>query len=172
VKYVIGAAIILLALLIMGGLFEQISRSNGNSRFTAPGEMVGTRVGERHVQCSANSTGQLVVFLSGAGGTALDWQPVLASLGEGVRACVYDRAGLGWSPSTEGERDLRALAEEALAVIDTEDTKGSAILVGHSFGGYLAQYIARAHSDRVSGLILIDSLEAEFHESVAHGVDA
>src|SRR4051795_2869081 len=89
--------------------------------------------------------GPTVVLVAGAGEVALDWAPILPALAERFRVIAYDRAGLGASdrvrPLTIGSQ-LDALA--ALLGVT-----GPATLVGHSWGGLLAELTAMAHPELV-----------------------
>ena len=66
----------------------------------------------------------------------------------------------GSSPSTlEGPRDIETHVADKVAVLDPLGW-GRAWLVGHSWGGHLALHIAVAHPERVTGLILFETLGA------------
>jgi pimeloyl-ACP methyl ester carboxylesterase len=96
-----------------------------------------------------------VIFDQGWGETTLDWSKVFRATAAMTKACVYDRAGQGYSdpsdrPSTPGNvtDDLHRLLARA--------NLHSVILVGHSIGGRFATL----HTDRfpsdVAGLVLVD----------------
>lgn len=97
-----------------------------------------------------------VVLVAGAGEVGLDWATVLPALAATSRVVAYDRAGLGASdpaPRVTVDAQVRDLAALLTAV-------GPAVLVGHSWGGALAEMTALAHPERVRGLVLVDP----FHE--------
>lgn len=106
--------------------------------------------------------GTTVVMVAGAGETVLTWAPLLTRLVERERIVAYDRAGLGAS-----DRHWRSTAQSAVddlaAVLETF---GPAIVVGHSWGGLLAEVLALTRPELVRGLILIDPT----HEGVFAGV--
>lgn len=89
------------------------------------------------------------------------------------RICMYDRAGLG--ESTFVQPRTRSLAElvEELYVLSERRKLGPAILVPHSFGGFIARAYASAHPNDVSGILFLDvahedwvpSMKAQMTES-------
>ena len=62
-----------------------------------PGPAPGTLVDARPV----------ILFESGGGGFSQDWSAVQKILGERVRSCGYDRAGLGWGEPGPAPRTMR-----------------------------------------------------------------
>jgi pimeloyl-ACP methyl ester carboxylesterase len=91
-----------------------------------------------------------VLLLHGQPGSALDWQGVLAALGQGVTALAFDRPG--WD-GRRGARDLQGNAEAALEVLDAHGVD-RALIVGHSLGGAIAAWLAARYPRRVSALVL------------------
>lgn len=108
----------------------------------------------------AGSGSPAVLFDAGLGEPgSLAWAGVLPAVARRTRAIAYDRAGTGasdpMSPLTvDGEiADLAALVSEA--------ADGRCVLVGHSWGGLLAQLFAFRHPDMVAGLVLVDPADEE-----------
>ncbi|MCX5064617.1 alpha/beta hydrolase [Micromonospora lupini] len=97
-----------------------------------------------------------VVLISGAGEVALDWAVVLPTLAETSRVIAYDRAGLGASDPVS-RLTLDSQVRDLVALLDHV---GPAVLVGHSWGGLLAELTALARPDRTRGVVLVDP----FHE--------
>lgn len=120
----------------------------------------------------AGRGGPPVVLLAGCGTSSLTWAPVLSELAAHSRVVAYDRAGLGASdparvsgPSLESPTgDLAALVEHLGA--------GPAILVGHSWGGQLAQLLAWRHPELVAGLVLVDPAHEEFQPPAIRAAEA
>jgi pimeloyl-ACP methyl ester carboxylesterase len=97
------------------------------------------------------SSGPLVAFDSGIGGTHLSWMGVAPRVAEFARVWLYDRAGLGFSPPAPEPRTARQCALEF-------DPPEPAILVGHSFGALIARLFAELNPARVRGLVLVDPI--------------
>ena len=100
-----------------------------------------------------------VVFESGAASNSVTWAAVFVALAPDHRVIAYDRAGYGASDPAplhvDGQlADLIALLEAV--------APGPPILVGHSWGGLLAQLVAWSRPDLVAGLLLLDPSHERF----------
>lgn len=72
------------------------------------------------------------------------------------RVCMYDRAGLGESKfTTPKTRTLDQLVEE-MHTVSTANAWGNAMLVAHSFGGFIARAYAHKYPTEVRGILLLD----------------
>lgn len=111
--------------------------------------------------------GQLAGIRSGAGAPLLvlhggpglsDYTGVFAPELAGWSSIRYTQRGV--SPSTAaGPFTVQRHVADAIAVLDHHEV-GSAVVLGHSWGGYLAMHLAATAPDRVAGLVLIDTLGA------------
>jgi 3-oxoadipate enol-lactonase len=91
-----------------------------------------------------------VLLLHGQPGSARDWDRVLDALGHDVEVLAVDRPGWdGHSPAT----DLEGNAAAAIAALDAHDI-ARAVIVGHSFGGAVAAWLAVHQPDRITALVL------------------
>lgn len=100
-----------------------------------------------------------VVFINGLGETTDFWDPVCARLPD-VDVVRFDRpapAGLGNHLDAQVDELHSMITSHAYPPAEGADV----LLVGHSFGGLLAEAYARAHPRRVAGLVLVDPTLAE-----------
>lgn len=98
-----------------------------------------------------------VIFEAGLGEDAWDWLAVHPAVAAVAKACVYDRAGYGFSdPPTRPGTHANAV-EDLHALLAKAHMKPPYILVGHSAGGRIAQLYAYTHPKGVSGLVIVDS---------------
>ena len=102
-----------------------------------------------------------VVLESGLCQTKDTWRRVVDDIASFTRVCAYDRAGLGESDRAPGPRTLGHVVEDLDRVLAATGTKGSYVLVGHSFGGLVVRLYAARHPERVRGLILVDASHEE-----------
>jgi proline iminopeptidase len=85
-----------------------------------------------------------------------DYTGLLAGELGGWTTLRYTQRGV--APSTaSGPFTIDQHVADAIAVLDQHDV-GSAAVLGHSWGGYLAMQLAAAAPKRVAGLVLVDSL--------------
>jgi len=106
----------------------------------------------------ASSDGPAVVLTHGAGMDRTMWEAQAAALVEaGCRVILWDLRGHGESTLAPGTRFTGADALDDLEAVLDACRVDRAVLVGHSLGGNLSQAFARAHPERVSGLVVVDS---------------
>jgi pimeloyl-ACP methyl ester carboxylesterase len=106
--------------------------------------------------------GELVLVLHGGPGLS-DYTDALArevhaGLGCPARLARYQQRGIAPS-ALEGPFTVSQLVDDLFSVVDHFGAD-SALLVGHSWGGHLALHAAIARPERVSALVLVDSLGA------------
>lgn len=84
------------------------------------------------------------------------WRPHLARLAATHDVIACDLPGHGASPPLAGPTSAAAVARDVLATLDALGLPSAAV-VGHSFGGMVAQELARQAPGRVSALVLADT---------------
>jgi non-heme chloroperoxidase len=121
-----------------------------------------------------HGSGPAVVLLSGWPVDSRSWEPqVHALLEAGHRVISYDRRGFGQSSRPTVGYDFDTLAgdlDKVLAELDVRD----ATLAGFSLGtGEVARYVGTYGTDRLKGLVFIESLAPSFAKSAKNpeGVD-
>jgi 3-oxoadipate enol-lactonase len=108
------------------------------------------------VRYRRRGTGPIVVLLSGYAASSRCFD-ALAERIEGERTVVaIDNRGAGASDVPRGEYTVEELAEDARAVLE-HLSLGSAVLVGHSMGGFIALRLALTHRELVSRLVLLST---------------
>ncbi len=105
-------------------------------------------------------------------GTPLDtraWEPLVPLLCEQRRVLRYDARGHGTARSTPIPGTYKPLADDVAALLDKLNVDRAQV-VGHSWGGQIAQRFALDHADRVHRLSLLCTRSAPFpafHEATA-----
>lgn len=97
--------------------------------------------------------GPIVLSISGLGGTAGFWRPVVDDL---ARSCTFvslDQRGIGASSRGSAPVSIETLAEDCWAVLDVIGAR-QAVVVGHSTGGCIAMTMAADAPERVVGAVL------------------
>jgi 3-oxoadipate enol-lactonase len=117
--------------------------------------LVPVRGGAIHVAERGPQGGAVVVFLNSLGTDLRVWAEVVEALPD-VRSICMDKRGHG--QSTEAA-DVRTIAAHAADVAEVLDRLGvsSALVVGLSIGGMIAEALAVARPDLVAGLVLLDT---------------
>ena len=125
-----------------------------------PGQLIDVNGRDMHINCIGNKN-PTIILDSGAGGFSLEWRNIQYSLAQYARVCAYDRAGYGWSEMGPLPRTTKTIAHELHTLLVNAEIPGPYIIVGHSFGGFTAQYFARYFGDEIAGLVLVDSSHEE-----------
>ena len=127
-----------------------------------------------YINCAAPESEPMgthtIILLHGSGERAHSgiWTKVQPRLAQEALTCRYDRPGMGKSaglPST-GPRsgsDLVATLRELLHVAGID---GPFIVVGHSFGGFVAILFAAKYPEDTAGVILVDSPHEDMMDDV------
>lgn len=98
--------------------------------------------------------GTPIVLLMGLGLPGMIWQPLADDLvGHDFFVVIPDNRGTGHSDAPLPPYAMEQMARDVALVLDAEQID-QALVVGVSFGGMLAQHVALAFPERVSGLLL------------------
>jgi pimeloyl-ACP methyl ester carboxylesterase len=97
--------------------------------------------------------GPALVLVHGLGGTIENWRALAPALAARHRVLVPDLPGHGRSSPLPEARDVDALADAVLGMLDAEEMR-DAVWIGHSLGGLVALRAAVLRPDAVRGLVL------------------
>lgn len=114
-------------------------------------------VGEVRLRVSCGGTapaGRPPLLLCNGLGASLElWSPLVDALGPGVATIAFDAPGVGGSEVPAYPPSLRTIAATTAAMLDGLGVDEVDVL-GISWGGHLAQELARRHPARVRRLVL------------------
>jgi pimeloyl-ACP methyl ester carboxylesterase len=150
----------LLALTIIGAVYQVIATQIDQRTYSPPGEMVDVGTHSLHINCVGQGS-PTVILEAANGGMSAHWVRVQQQVAETTRVCAYDRAGLGWSEPGAEPRDARQISSELHTLLANAGIEGPYVLVGHSYGGLYARMYAARYSDEVVGVVLVDSSHPE-----------
>lgn len=148
---------ILRLMLVLLPIVSSASEETGASR---PGQMINIDTHKLHLYCSGEGQPS-VIMDTGLGGLSLEWFRTQQLLAQSVKACVYDRAGYGWSEPGPMPRTSSRIADELYLLLTRGRIQGPYVLVGHSFGGYTMQLFASRYPQETAGLVLVDASHPE-----------
>lgn len=105
------------------------------------------------VAVTTQGAGKALLCISGLGGTAGFWSPCLPALATAHQTICLDQRGIAGSTRGTAACTIDQLAEDCFAVLDACGID-SAVVLGHSTGGCIAQTMALKHPKRVQALVL------------------
>ena len=113
-----------------------------------------------NIRCSGEGA-PAVVLVSGLASDNHDWEPVERIVSESNLVCSYDRTGLGKSDDIDAVPTAQSAADNLHLLLSAAGVAGPLVLVGHSYGGLIAQLYAAQHPGNVTGVVLLDSLQKD-----------
>ena len=128
--------------------------------FKPPGRFINIGFQTMYIDCLGDNPPTVLVDV-GIAESSASWYKIAKQLSKDVRICLYDRAGYGWSDPGRGERTTATIVHELNLLIKTAEIPGPFIVVGHSFGGFTARYLAAKFPKNILGLVLVDSSHPE-----------
>jgi pimeloyl-ACP methyl ester carboxylesterase len=150
-------AVVVIALLLGSSAWQILATWRDRKRYPPRGRLVVT--GRTHLHAYESGDGvPAVVFEAGVAATSLTWGPVQQRVAAETATFAYDRAGLGWSGPLRTDATAMSSARELDLLLANAGVESPFVLVGHSYGAFVASLLASTHADSVAGLILVDPL--------------
>lgn len=139
----------------LGAGYQEVATRIDAERFPPPGEMVDVGGYRLHIYCKGEGAPP-VVFDTGRGDMGLVWAPVQDEIAKGTRACIFDRAGYGWSDYGATPRTSELLAREIAALIEGAELAQPVILVSHSISGLQHRMFGTLFPEKLAGMVFVD----------------
>ena len=105
------------------------------------------------IAITTRGKGPALLCISGLGGTANFWAPCTHVLADHFQTICLDQRGIAQSTRGTALCTIDQLAQDCFKVLDACGIS-SAVVLGHSTGGCIAQTMALAQPDRVRSLVL------------------
>lgn len=155
-KIFFGLLFSVVLLMIIGFIFEQVSRSN-SKKLVPLGEFV--NVGEHNLHYyKKGENGPSIIFETAFDPAGhLQWYNIQNEISKLTTTISYDRAGILWSERGNNPKTGEDIADELYILLNKTNAPKPYILVGHSMGGMLLRNFVSKYPNVVGGVILIDS---------------
>ena len=98
-----------------------------------------------------------VVLINGSGGPIEGWHKIFAAMSEKTTTFAYNRPGLGRSTNPTRPQTVSTMVEDLRNLILAVGIPRPWVLVGHSFGGLIANLFARLHPTDVAGIVMLEA---------------
>jgi len=99
-----------------------------------------------------------VILETGLGAESDEWGSVEQLLTGSVRVFRYDRLGRGGSGAAKDARATDDMVADLRELLTVTQTVGPYVIVGHSFGGFIARAFAASFPLDTVGMVLIESI--------------
>ena len=163
--------ILLLALTLSSSLAFAAADAVPGAEFAQPHRLVD--IGGRRLNLFCSGSGSpTVVFDTPSGSAGWVWWAVQPKVAAKTRACVYDRAGFGFSDPSSRAADASNDVDDLHALLRAAGVAPPYVLVGNSSGGGNAELFAWRHPEEVSGLVLVEPMHEDEDiraDEVTHG---
>ena len=97
-----------------------------------------------------------VLLVSGLGGTAAFWNPLIARQATQWDMITFDQRGIAKSTRGTAKVTIAQLADDCLNVLDAYGIE-HCVMIGHSTGGVITQQLAAKYPDRFHAIVLSGS---------------
>ena len=106
-----GAVVLVLGLILAGTIYESVSEAADIRAYPPPGQMVDVGGYRLHINCTGTGS-PTVVIDAGWGDWSLPWGWVQGEVAKTTQVCTYDRAGMGYSEAGPLPRNAGQFAKE------------------------------------------------------------
>jgi 3-oxoadipate enol-lactonase len=105
--------------------------------------------------------GEPIIFIHGILVSGKSWEPQIDYFSKNHQVIVCDLRGHGESTATQDTYTVELFTKDIVALLDELNVE-RVICCGHSFGGMVAQELALSYPERVSALILVETVHGSW----------
>jgi len=155
-RILVGFVLVVLIAAITGFIYENVAEARDRRFNRMPGRLVEVSGRKMHILCTGEGS-PTVILESGLGDSFVSWRKVQPQIAAYAHVCSYDRAGLGYSESSDEPRTSQVIATQLHALLQAAGIAPPYVLVGHSMGGYDVRLYTKAYPSEVVGMVLVDA---------------
>ncbi len=130
------------------------------AQFAHPQQLVDIGGRRLHLHCSGDGP-VTVIFDAPSGDAGWSWFAVQPQVAKQTRACVYDRAGLGFSDPSGRSGTSEHAVDDLHRLLAAARIAPPYVLVGSSYGGANVQLYAYRYPAEVKGLVLVEAMHED-----------
>ncbi|WP_374363264.1 alpha/beta fold hydrolase [Pseudoduganella danionis] len=132
-----------------------VAAPSNSAAFAKPHQLVD--IGGRKINLYCTGQGATTVIFDGpAGDAGWTWFKVQPEVAKHTRACIYDRAGFGFSDPAQRPNTSENAVDDLHKALLIADIKPPFLLVGNSLGGSNVQVFTYRYPHEVKGLVLVE----------------
>lgn len=152
-------AVAVLVLIAASSAFDLQAQPVGAPPLPPPGKLIDVGGWKLHLYCTgvARPNQPTIVLEAGVGAFSVEWSLTQPLMAENGRVCSYDRAGSGWSEWGPHPRTMRQIVYELHTLLSRSGESAPYVLVGASYGGWIARLYQHTYPTEVVGMVLVDA---------------
>ena len=132
-----------------------LAQADSQLAFAHPQQLVD--IGGRRLNLYCSGSGPVtVVFDAFSGGEGWTWFEVQPEVAKHARACVYDRAGLGFSDPSPRPGTFGNAVDDLHKLLGAAGIAPPYVMVGSSYGGAVVSLYTYRYPGEVKGLVLVE----------------
>lgn len=166
-KILLGSLLLVLALAGITWAAGMFAKASLARQYPPPGQLVDVGGYKLHLHCLGQER-PTVILDAGVNDFSVQWVAIQTEISKYFRACVYDRAGFGWSEASPYPRTSETMVKELHTLLAKAGVEGPYVLVGHSFGGMNMRLYAHHYPKEAAGMVLVDAA----HEALSQQAPA
>jgi pimeloyl-ACP methyl ester carboxylesterase len=136
-------------------LAAPVAQPAAGDAFARPHQLVDIGGRRMNLYCSGQGA-TTVVFDAPSGEAGWNWFRVQPAVATHTRACVFDRAGLGFSDPAKRPNTSENVVEDLHKLLAKAGIRPPYVMVGNSLGGANVQVYAYRYPAEVKGLVLVE----------------
>ena len=155
IEWIKRIAIVILAILVTGFIFQSISNFIGNEKVEP--RLNYAKVDGKRLEYRTRGEGDYTIVFDGAIGANLyEWEEVSKKVEKelDVKTFVYNRNGYGFS-GISTEKTPKEQADDLKILLRKAGVSGPIILVGEEYGSLVLTNFAKMYPENVKGMVLI-----------------
>lgn len=152
-------------LAVAAGAAYQAIASHLDWREAPPGVRIDIGGYRLHLDCRGQGTPTIVIS-PGVGVWSVQWSKIQQALAEQTRVCTYDRDGYGWSDFGQAAASAATAADELHLLLEKAEEPRPYVIVGESYGGYIARLMVANHREDVAAAALVESAHERQWEEI------
>ncbi len=146
----------ILALIILGMIYEQVGERRDRERYPQIGRSVDIGGRTLNIYCSGEG-GPTVVFDTFGHTAGYSWSAVQREVAKFSRACWYDRAAYGWSEPAPMPRTFKDVAEDLHLLLHAAGVPPPYVLVGAGDAASHIRVYRGLYSAEVAGIVMANA---------------
>ncbi|MCR1872019.1 alpha/beta fold hydrolase [Mammaliicoccus lentus] len=119
------------------------------------------KLDEELLEIEIYGTGQPIIFFTGLYNHLSEFREISMKLKEKYQCILFSRPGLGKSTISSNDLNVTHTCEIVYDMLNKQLINDKLILVGHSHGGLCVQRFVQMYTERVKGILLIDSTSVD-----------